>query len=234
MFDIEQRHGKGAGHARTSVERRLRRAPRRDAARRQQRQRVASWFEIDPCYIFHPFNAFEDADGRLVLDVCRYPELWREGSTSGFDRAQAHRYTLDLAGGSVREAPLDDRGVEFPRIDDRLGGLPHRFGYAVWNDMRDRGAIDFAGLVKYDQHGGDAEVHAFGPGRQPGEAVFVPAHANAAEDEGFVLAYVYDANRDGSDFVVLDAANIAGPALATVALPQRVPFGFHGNWVPDA
>jgi len=48
-----------------------------------------------------------------------------------------------------------------------------------------------------------------------------------------VLAYVYDASRDGSDLVILDAARFDGPPVATIALPQRVPFGFHGSWIPD-
>ena len=26
------------------------------------------WYEIDPCYVFHPMNAHEDGD-RIVLDV---------------------------------------------------------------------------------------------------------------------------------------------------------------------
>ena len=75
--------------------------------------------------------------------------------------------------------------------------------------------------------------HDFGPGTSPGEGVFVPASPDSAEDEGWVLAYVYDATRDGSDFVVLDAGDFAGPPVARVRLPQRVPFGFHGNWVGD-
>jgi carotenoid cleavage dioxygenase len=33
--------------------------------------------------------------------------------------------------------------------------------------------------------------------------------------------------------VVLDARDVAGPAVATVHLPRRVPFGFHGSWVAD-
>jgi carotenoid cleavage dioxygenase len=48
------------------------------------------------------------------------------------------------------------------------------------------------------------------------------------------MAFVYDAARDASDFVLLDAADPAGPPVATIALPQRVPFGFHGNWIGDA
>jgi carotenoid cleavage dioxygenase-like enzyme len=47
------------------------------------------------------------------------------------------------------------------------------------------------------------------------------------------MGYVYDPTRDSSDFVVLNAHDIAAEPIATVALPQRVPFGFHGNWLAD-
>ena len=30
------------------------------------------WFEVEPCYVFHPMNAYDDGD-RVVLDVVRYP-----------------------------------------------------------------------------------------------------------------------------------------------------------------
>ncbi|MEL6983558.1 MAG: carotenoid oxygenase family protein, partial [Actinomycetota bacterium] len=32
--------------------------------------------------------------------------------------------------------------------------------------------------------------------------------------------------------VILSAADVAGEPLATIHLPRRVPFGFHGSWVP--
>ena len=66
------------------------------------------------------------------------------------------------------------------------------------------------------------------------EPVFVPREGATAEDDGWVLAYVYDATTDRSDVVVLDAQDFTGEPVATVHLPVRVPFGFHGNWVPTA
>jgi carotenoid cleavage dioxygenase len=48
------------------------------------------------------------------------------------------------------------------------------------------------------------------------------------------MGFVYDATTDRSDFVVLDAHDFTAAPVATVHLPVRVPFGFHGNWVPDA
>lgn len=85
------------------------------------------WFEIDPCYVFHVANAHDTADGNgIVLQAVRYPELWRDNG--GFDvEAVLWSWTIDLASGTVTERQLDDRAVEFPRIDDRLAGLPARY-----------------------------------------------------------------------------------------------------------
>ena len=76
-------------------------------------------------------------------------------------------------------------------------------------------------------------MHDFGPGRVAGEGVFVPRSPDAVEDEGWVMSIVYDATSDGSELVILDAQDFSGAAVASVRLPQRVPFGFHGNWVPE-
>ena len=80
------------------------------------------WFDVEPCYVFHPMNAYEQ-DGRITVEVARYPELWREGSDR-FDLATLHRWEFDVtpgtAAGTATETALDDRPIEFPRIDDRL------------------------------------------------------------------------------------------------------------------
>jgi carotenoid cleavage dioxygenase len=187
-----------------------------------------SWVEIDPCYIFHPMNAYERG-GSIVLDVARYPELWRADANE-FNPALFHRYTIDAAAGKASEETLDDRPIEFPRIDDRRNGLRNRYGYAVANAVNpDEGTS----LLKYDLESGASEVHDFGEGRTPGEGVFVAASDGSGEDEGWVLTYVYDRTRNASDFVVLDASHFGNAPVATVPLPGRVPFGFHGNWIPD-
>jgi carotenoid cleavage dioxygenase-like enzyme len=184
------------------------------------------WFEIDPCYVFHVANAFETtgADGnRIILQAVRYPELWRD--SGGFDaNGVLWSWTIDLASGKVTERQLDDRAVEFPRIDDRLATLPARYAVSVGDSS----------LVRYDLTTGSAVEHAFGtaesPGR-PGEAVFVPGSGPADESSGWYIGYVYDPARDGSDLVIIDASDFAGKPVARIKLPQRVPYGFHGNWI---
>jgi carotenoid cleavage dioxygenase len=34
--------------------------------------------------------------------------------------------------------------------------------------------------------------------------------------------------------VLLDARDITGGPVARVVMPRRLPFGFHGNWMPDS
>jgi carotenoid cleavage dioxygenase-like enzyme len=191
------------------------------------------WFEVEPCYVFHVLNAAERRPGHVEIDVARYPHLWRD-SQDVFEPTTLHRWAIDVGAGTVKEETLDDRSVEFPRVDERRVGRPARFGYATQTRPgRDGFALETS-LVKYDLVSGAAEEHHFGTGRTPGEGVFVPASDGAGEDDGYVLVYVYDAGRDRSDLVVLDASDFTASPVATVALPQRVPFGFHGSWVADA
>jgi carotenoid cleavage dioxygenase-like enzyme len=190
------------------------------------------WFEVEPCYVFHVLNAAERRPGHVEIDVARYPHLWRD-SQDAFEPTTLHRWTIDVASGTVKEETLDDRSVEFPRVDERRVGRPARFGYAVQTRPGGNGFAIEAALVKYDLASGAAEEHHLGAGRIPGEGVFVPASDGAGEDDGYVLAYVYDAGRNGSDLVILDASDFTASPLSTVTLPQRVPFGFHGSWVAD-
>ena len=80
---------------------------------------------------------------------------------------------------------------------------------------------------------GTSETHSEGTARKFLEPVFVPRGPDAAEDDGWVMAYVYDASTNGGDVVVVHAQDFTAAPVATIHLPQRVPFGFHGNWMPD-
>jgi len=200
--------------------------PRFGVVPRDDPRAPVRWFEVAPCFVFHVLNAFEDGE-RITLDAVRYAELWRN-EPSGFSDTTLHRWTLDLACGTVSEHTLDERSVELPRCDERRSGIAYRYGYAVERDAADSRAA----LLKYDLQSGSVSRHDFGAGHFTAEAVFVPGAD--AEDAGWLAAFVYDAPRDSSEFVLLDASDLAAKPVARVALPQRVPHGFHGNWIDDA
>jgi carotenoid cleavage dioxygenase-like enzyme len=189
---------------------------------------VVRWFDIDPCYVFHALNA-HDAGGVITLDVCRLadPSTERIGDIDSL----LWRWTIDLEAGTVTERQLDDRPGDFPRVDDRLTGLDAPRGWVTStpgpSDLQGAGAI-----VVYDLATGVSHTHQLGPGRVAGEAVFAPSDANPG-GPGWLLAYVYDAARDRSELVVIDPDRPEEQPVATVHLPARVPYGFHGSWLPD-
>ena len=188
------------------------------------------WLDIDPCYVFHIANAYDVRsanENSVVLEVVRYPEIWRDSSKFSADAA-LWRWKLNLDSGVVEESQLDDRGVEYPRVDDRLAGAAARYSVAVGSDA----------LVRYDLQRGTASEQRFGGGGRgapsaPSEAVFAPAAGESDELAGWYLTYVYDPVADGTDLVVIDASDFEGEPVARVRLPRRVPHGFHGNWIPD-
>ncbi|GAA2877029.1 carotenoid oxygenase family protein [Streptosporangium fragile] len=192
-----------------------------------------TWFDIDPCYVFHTANAHEDPAGRVVLDAVRYTPaaftaLWERIGGSADPAAAAaakgvarlHRYVL-TPGSGAREERLDDLDVEFPTLNDRRTGDRNRYLYAVSPEA----------IVKYDLRTGASTVHGVGPDRMPGEAVFVPDGQARDEDGGWLLSVVTGGPGVGSELLVLDAAGLS--PVASVRLPRRVPAGFHGSWIPD-
>jgi len=87
--------------------------------------------------------------------------------------------------------------------------------------------------MKHDLQRGTTEVHQFGPGQMTLEPIFVQKAGAVAEDEGWIMRCVYDPERNLSDVVILDAQDFSGGQVARIHLPARVPFGFHGAWVPE-
>jgi carotenoid cleavage dioxygenase len=192
------------------------------------------WFEVNPCYVFHPLNAFDETgpDGeKVVLDVVRYDSVFVDTMELSESRT-LDRWTVDLTTGRVREERLDDHPQEFPRVDERLVGRRHRYGYAVGYASDTDGITVANAILRHDMVTGTPRVVDFGAGREPGEFVFVPSAPDAAEDDGVVMGFVYDRAADRSDLVLLDGQTL--DTVATVHLPARVPNGFHGNWVPTS
>jgi carotenoid cleavage dioxygenase-like enzyme len=188
------------------------------------------WFDAPACQFLHTANAFE-RDDRIVVDGTRTDRFLADMAT---DPPALYRWEIDLTRGVVTEAAIDRHPVEFPRVDERRNGRPYRYAYAV--EFREFGPAGQPGsslLRRYDVETGKSVAKDFGVRYVPGEPVFVPKSADAAENDGWVLALRYDRELDRSDLVVLDANEFGGDPVAVVQLPRRVPIGFHGSWVAD-
>lgn len=191
------------------------------------------WVPVDPCYVFHTCNAYDLDDGGVMLDVVVHARMFdrsRIGPEATENQITFERWHIDPVRGMVKRTVVSTHNQEFPRCDERLSTQPYRYAYTVGFTDADHARS----LMRHDLHTGHTLVHDHGEGRSTGEAVFVPRADRGAEDDGWLLSYVYDASTDRSDLVVVNAQDLAGPPQAIVHLPTRVPAGFHGNWMPDA
>jgi carotenoid cleavage oxygenase len=194
-----------------------------------------TWIDLDACYVYHVLNAYDEAEGRVVADVMRYPDMFATerygpGASAG---PRLERWTINPSARTVATQTLDDTSQEFPRINDHYAGRRHRYGYTTETEV----GTSWSGhrsLRKHDLLRGRTERHDVGPGRAAGEPVFASAPSHSGEDHGWVLSVVYDAGRDASDVIVVDSTNFEAAPVATIHLPRRVPFGFHGSWIPAA
>ena len=187
------------------------------------------WVSIDPCYIFHPMNAYDDGD-EVVFDAARHPKMFdteHRGPDEGSPTLD--RWRLNPLTGKSTHQTIDDRAQEFPRHNENLLGKKYRFGYTA-------GVGEFFSqdtLIKVDLETMRSEARSDQPRFGYGEPVFIPREGATAEDDGYVMALRIDNDSMRSDLAIFDARAITAEPIAVVHLPVRVPNGFHGNWIPD-
>ena len=186
------------------------------------------WCDVDPCYVFHVGNSFEQ-DGKVVIDLCAYETIFDGDMPGPYGKALGlERWTVDPAQGKTVRDTLDAAGQEFPRPDERYFTKPYRY---LWSDALEGDLEFFSALpiYRHDLATGERIEHSFGEGRIPGEFVFVPRSPDAPEGDGWIMGYVIDRNARTSSLEILEALTLT--PVASVHIPHLIPPGFHGNWI---
>ncbi|MEN9719158.1 MAG: hypothetical protein RIQ99_2036, partial [Pseudomonadota bacterium] len=193
------------------------------------------WCAVDPCYVFHVSNSYDAADGTVIVDASVHETMFAGGADGPNGKALGmERWTIDPQARAVTRTTIDAAPQEFHRPDERYFGQPYRYAWSLGLPASDdSGFLGASPIYRYDLEAGTRSQHDFGPGRVPGEFVFVPRRADAAEGDGWVMGYVIDTATETTDLVILDAANVAAAPVASVHIPHRIPPGFHGNWLAD-
>lgn len=191
------------------------------------------WIDVPLGYVFHPMNAFDRADGTVVIDLCVYDRMFDTDILGPFGDglARLERWELDPARRTCSTTVVDPGSNEFPRHRGSVGLTEYRYGYCagIAGDTRSGWPT-----LKHDLVTGERRTFDHGPGRAAGEPVFVARPDSVAEDDGWLITFVHDVAAGTAELVVLDAQEFDRRGyVARVPLPQRVPFGFHGNWISD-
>ncbi len=190
------------------------------------------WFETDNVgTVWHVINGWErtgeDGHAQIVLHspvFAGYP-AGIPIHTPEEPPAQVRTWVLDLDTGKV----VDDRlllghGYERPSLNLDCVGRPSRYCYLL--DEHGDGYMG-KGVLKYDLIDEKEVAYLDYGDMYGGEALFVPRSGSAAEDDGYLLDLLMDAEK--AELIVIDARTMI--ELARLHLPQRVPFGVHATWL---
>ncbi|CAG9463470.1 unnamed protein product [Pedinophyceae sp. YPF-701] len=220
-----------------------------------------TWFECPRFMCFHVANAWEEG-GHIRLFLCKFDkftldldqyQVLRKTCPEELPTLAEVRLDLKQLGKPNAKAhlpvPLHSAkyATDFPRIHEGLVGRRSRYCYAGCMAIGSSEPF-FTGIMKVDltQPGGpapssDPDRHVvatttYGGRKYGGEPVFVPRKPGAApsggnEDDGWVVTYVTDEDTRRSTMNVYSAKDLS--AVCSVALPARVPYGFHGMWMTE-
>ena len=205
---------------------------------------AVTWFDVDPCYVFHVGGAHTDDDGRVVR---RRRALRAGGRRGDVGRAGAGRPRGGCGGdGRGPDAPLGARPAR--RLGDRDGargawrrvpdarrgaGGPRRRAGATRSPTAGRAASGPAPWSRSTATAPWPPTSWVPTSWRARRCSSRPQAPGRAEDDGWLLTITTTRDGAASQLLVLDATDVGGPPVAAVTLPRGVPSGFHGSWIPD-
>lgn len=190
-------------------------------------------------FIFHHGNAFEQ-DGKIYIDSICYENLpgveansdFREVDFDTIAPGQLWRFTLNLSQQTVERRLLEERCCEFPHVHPNRVGRPYRYLY-MGAAHRERGNAPLQAILRLDVTIGEEQLWSAAPQGFVSEPIFVPRPHASRDDDGWVLAVIYDASRHRSDVVILDGRDLERGPVARLHLKHHIPYSLHGSWTPQ-
>ena len=200
------------------------------------------WFDVEPCFMWHVMCAYDGGDEFVLLGArSRHATNLDEAGKARNDRplvdgehrfdSYLHEWRLNTRTGAVIERDVDNVLSEFPRVNDAYICRGARFGYLALIDESGT-TLRAKGIAKINLKTYQREDLLFPEGSFGYEPCFAAAHESASEEDGYVVGYVTDAHANTSEFWITKADDFAAGPVARIPLPQRVPPGFHGRWIP--
>ena len=204
------------------------------------------WIDVDNCFCFHLWNAWEENSHNgdkiiVVIGSCMNPpdsifnETQNESVQSELTEIRLNMRTRE----STRRVILPGVNLEAGQVNRELLGEKTRYVYLAIAEPWPR----CCGIAKVDLETGRVSKHVYGTGRFGGEPFYVPEIRRKNnigihkisdddiedEDDGYLVGFVRDEEEKRSELVVVKASSMK--QVASVKLPSRVPYGFHGTFV---
>ncbi|KAM7260115.1 hypothetical protein ACFE04_015856 [Oxalis oulophora] len=191
------------------------------------------------------FNNFESLAKRLAsmesLDNQASLEKMMQGEGL-FTRC--YEWRLNMRTGDVNERYITGykHCMDIPTINEKFTGVKNKYGYAQVVDVIagiESGLPKFGGIAKLwldeateEKNLVKVEEHKFEDKTYGTGISFVPKEQGIDEDDGWIITFVHNEDTDISQVHVIDAKKFSEEAVAKITLPCRVPYGFHGAFIP--
>jgi len=206
------------------------------------------WFEANPTYMYHASNAWEEDDGQGGIEIVmtgtpfRLPTDMRgQVDVERFPKMLANlehdfmffEWRFNLRTGQTKERVIDDIiNQEFPVINSWMQGHKTRYSWNVLMGRSNRAEDPrFCGFARYDLEKDSCTTYHAGVHKWFSEAPFAPKDNWQAEDDGYLVGFMWDDLSKSSWVTIFDAHDVAQGPVCRIRLPQRVPNGFHATWV---
>jgi all-trans-8'-apo-beta-carotenal 15,15'-oxygenase len=194
---------------------------------------VVRTFETEPGAIIHFGNAFEQGT-EIVIDGM-HTDNFEVNQTLGdvfnpegrFGGGTYHRYTLDMASGSLRCDRVSELESEFPTFNPSIVGKKHRACYTACSI--DNGADSFFNAFQKVQFDGESTLETLPPGCYASEPMFAPSTHARQEDHGYLLVVVYNAHNHQSELQIYRAEDVT-ERVCRLQLKHHIPHQFHGHF----
>ncbi|KRH52737.1 hypothetical protein GLYMA_06G085100v4 [Glycine max] len=216
------------------------------------------WFEVEPNCTFHIINSFEDGHEQVVVRGCRSLDSLIPGPDPSLKEfewlSRCHEWRLNMQTGEVKERGLCGANIvymDFPMINGNFIGIRNRYAYTQVVDPIASSTQDvpkYGGLAKLYFEESCAkfsmrnreqpeepirvECHMFEKNTFCSGAAFVPRDGGLEEDDGWIIAFVHNEDTNISEVHIIDTKKFSGETVAKITMPRRVPYGFHGAFMP--
>ncbi|OKH29153.1 carotenoid oxygenase family protein [Chroogloeocystis siderophila] len=213
--------------------------PTRIVVIERNKSRQVQILETQSGFVFHHANAFEQGDEIFIDSICyeSFPEVeagsdFKQVDFDALKPGQMWRFHVNLQQQTVSRELIEPRCCEFPTMHPEKVGRACRYLY-MGAAHAATGNAPLQAILKVDLESGQRQLWSAAPRGFVSEPIFVERPGGESEDDGWILALVYDATYHRSDVVILNARNLEQGAIARLHLKHHVPYGLHGSFTSE-
>ncbi|CAH8320260.1 unnamed protein product [Eruca vesicaria subsp. sativa] len=195
------------------------------------------WVDSPETFCFHLWNAWESPETEevVVIGSCMSPadSIFNDRDESLRSVLTEIRINLRTREATRRALLNDDVNLEIGMVNRNRLGRKTRFAFLAIADPWPK----VSGFAKVDLFTGKIEKYFYGGEKYGGEPFFLPGgsvdgNGGGNEDDGYIFSHVHDEEKETSELQIINAVNLK--LEATIKLPSRVPYGFHGTFVDSS